>query len=316
MTEPNVIGRNDLSSSLMPDDMSREIIQTMPESSVIMTRAKHVPMSAKKSKQPVLASLPDAYWVNQGGLKQTTKTGWEDVTMTAEEMAVIVPIPDSVVDDSNINIWDSVKPLIAEAMGKKVDEAAIFGIDKPASWGTDILAGAAAAGNNVVQGTGEDLAADVAKLGQKVSESGFAVNGFATMPGFNWQLVGLRNSTGSPIYVPSLTQGTPSTLYGYPLNEVKNGVWATDKASLLAADWTRFVYGVRQDTTYQVFDQGVISDEDGKVVYNLMQQDSKALRVVMRVGFAVANPMTRTKAKGQQYPTGFITPATAPKVAK
>lgn len=315
MTEPNVITRGDLSSSLIPDDVSNEIIQTMPESSVIMTRAKRVPMSAKKSKQPVLASLPDAYWVNEGGLKQTTKTGWEDVTMTAEEMAVIVPIPDSVVDDSNINIWDSIKPLIAEAMGKKVDEAAIFGVDKPASWGTDILAGATAAGNNVAQGTGVDLAADVAKLGEKISKSGFAVNGFATMPGFNWQLVGLRNSTGSPIYVPSLTQGTPSTLYGYPLNEVKNGAWATDKASLLAADWSKFVYGVRQDITYQVFDQGVISDDTGKVVYNLMQQDSKALRVVMRVGFAVANPLTRIKAKGQQYPAGFITPATSTRQA-
>ena len=309
MSEPNVITRDDLSDSLIPDQVSKEIIQTMPQSSVIMTRAKKVAMSAKKEKQPVLASLPDAYWVNEGGLKQTTKTGWEDVTMTAEEMAVIVPIPDSVVDDSQINIWDTVKPLIAEAMGKKIDQAAIFGIDKPASWGTDILAGATAADNNVAEGTGKDLADDVAKLGRKLSEAGFALNGFATMPGFGWQLAGLRNANGTPIYVPSLAQGTPSTLYGYPLNEVMNGAWATDKAVLLGADWTKFVYGVRQDISYQVFDQGVISDEDGKVVYNLMQQDSQALRVVMRVGFAVANPLTRLKEKGQQYPAGFVTPA-------
>lgn len=309
MSEPNIITRDDLSDSLIPDQVSKEIIQTMPQSSVIMTRAKKVPMSAKKEKQPVLASLPDAYWVNEGGLKQTTKTGWEDVTMTAEEMAVIVPIPDSVVEDSQINLWDTIKPLIAEAMGKKIDQAAIFGIDKPASWGTDILAGATAAGNNITEGTGKDLADDVAKLGRKLSEAGFGLSGFATMPGFGWQLAGLRNANGTPIYVPSLAQGTPSTLYGYPLNEVVNGAWAIDKAVLLGADWTKFVYGVRQDITYQVFDQGVISDENGKVVLNLMQQDSKALRVVMRIGFAVANPLTRLKEKGKQYPAGFVTPA-------
>lgn len=307
----NQITRDDVASSLIPDDVSKDIIQVLPENSVIMTRAKRVPMSSKKSKQPVLATLPEAYWVSEGGLKQTSKTGWEDVSITAEELAVIVPIPDSVVDDSQINLWDTVKPLIGEAMGKKVDQAAIFGVDKPSSWGTDILAGATSAKNNVAAGTGVDLAQDVASLGQKISEAGFAVNGFASQPGFNWQLIGLRDTNHQPIYTPSLADGAPANLYGYPLNEARNGAWDTTKASLLAADWTKFVYGVRQDMTYQIFDQGVISDQDGKVVYNLMQQDAKALRVVMRVGFAVANPMTRVKAKGQQYPAGFITPAAA-----
>lgn len=304
----NTIGRTDLGASLIPDEVSQEIIQTVPESSVLLTRAKRMRMSSKKKTQPVLASLPEAYWVQEGALKQTTKTGWEDVNITAEEMAVIVPIPDSVVDDAKINLWDTIKPLIAEAFGKKIDEAGIFGVDKPATWGLDILAGAASAGTNIAQGTGVDLAQDVAKLGENLSKKGYAVNGFASQPGLNWQLVGLRDANGQPVYTPSLTQGAPSNLYGYPLNEVKNGAWDATKAVLLAADWSKFVVGIRQDMTYQLFDQGVISNADGKVLYNLMQQDAKALRVVMRVGFQVANPITRVAAKGTQYPAGFITP--------
>ncbi|OZG57856.1 phage capsid protein [Bifidobacterium tissieri] len=305
------INRGDLGSSLIPDEVSQEIIQTIPQSSVMLTRAKRISMSSRKKTQPVLATLPDAYWVQEGALKQTSKTGWEDVQITAEELAVIVPIPDSVVDDAKINLWQTVKPLIAEAFGKKIDAAAIFGVDKPATWGTDILAGATAAKNTVAQGTGVDLAQDVATLGETLSRQGFAVNGFASQPGLNWQLVGLRNAQGTPIYTPSLAQGTPASLYGYPLNEVANGAWDATKGVLLAADWSKFVIGVRQDITYQVFDQGVISDSTGKVVYNLMQQDAKALRVVMRVGFAVANPVTRTVAKGKQFPAGFITPKAA-----
>ena len=217
-------------------------------------------MSSKKKTQPVLASLPEAYWVSEGGLKQTSKTGWEDVQITAEELAVIVPIPDSVVDDAKINLWDTVKPLIAEAMGKKIDQAGIFGVDKPSTWGNDILAGATAAGTNVASGTGVDLADDIAMIGQKLSEKGFAVNGFASQPGLNWQLARLRDANGQPIYTPSVAAGNPASLYGYPLNEVANGAWDTTKAMLLAADWTKFVVGVRQDITYKVFDQGVISD--------------------------------------------------------
>lgn len=261
----NTIGRTDLGASLIPDEVSQEIIQTVPESSVLLTRAKRMRMSSKKKTQPVLASLPEAYWVQEGALKQTTKTGWEDVNITAEEMAVIVPIPDSVVDDAKINLWDTIKPLIAEAFGKKIDEAGIFGVDKPATWGLDILAGAAAAGTNIAQGTGVDLAQDVAKLGENLSKKGYAVNGFASQPGLNWQLVGLRDANGQPVYTPSLTQGAPSNLYGYPLNEVKNGAWDATKAVLLAADWSKFVVGIRQDMTYQLFDQGVISNADGKV---------------------------------------------------
>lgn len=308
--------RGDLGGALIPDEISQEIIQTLPQSSVLLTRARRVPMSSKKKTQPVLASLPEAYWVSEGGLKQTSKTGWEDVQITAEELAVIVPIPDSVVDDAKINLWDTVKPLIAEAMGKKIDQAGIFGVDKPSTWGNDILAGATAAGTNVASGTGVDLADDIAMIGQKLSEKGFAVNGFASQPGLNWQLARLRDANGQPIYTPSVAAGNPASLYGYPLNEVANGAWDTTKAMLLAADWTKFVVGVRQDITYKVFDQGVISDTAGNVVYNLMQQDAQAMRVVMRVGFAVANPLTRIAAKGSQYPAGFLTPAASRKADK
>ena len=37
-----------------------------------------------------------------------------------------------------------------------------------------------------------------------------------------------------------------------------------------------------------------------------MQQDSKAMRVVFRVGFQVAQPLTRL---GTVYPAGVVTPA-------
>jgi len=307
----SITGRTEVSDALLPDQIINEIIAEAPKASVVLARAKTARLSAKKAKQPVLATLPEAYWLDgDTGLKQTTNVTWKGVTITAEELAVIAPIPNAVVDDANVPLWDQVKPLLTEAIGLKVDQAALFGVDKPASWPTAMVPGAIAAGNVVAEGTGADLGVDVAQLGEKIAKQGFGINGFASRPGLQWALVGLRNAQGTPLYTPSLSAGAPAGLYGYPLNEVQSGVWDATVATLLAADWSKFVVGIRQDITYDLFSEGVISDADGKVILNLMQQDSKALRVVFRVGFQVAIPVTRL-AGANGYPAGVITPAAA-----
>lgn len=309
----NVLDRSDAGDALVPEDVSQDILQTIPQKSVLLERARTVRMSAKTSKQPVLSALPDAYWVTgDTGLKQTTEAQWANLTITAEELAALVVIPDAVIDDAKVPLWDEVKPLLAEAIGRKVDQAGLFGVDKPASWPTAVVPGAIAAGNSVAQGANKDLAADVAELGGKVSQDGFAVTGFASAPGLNWELVGMRDGNGAPIYTPSLAAGAPSSLYGLPLNEVTNGAWDPAAAKLLAADWSKLVVGIRQDITFKIFDQGVITDATGKVILNAMQQDSKIMRVVFRVGFQVANPLTRVNGvAASRYPAGVITPKVA-----
>jgi len=306
--------RIERADTVIPVATVNEIIQEVPKQSVILERARKVRMSTKQQTQPVLASLPDAYWINASGdsdLKQTTKASWDGVTMTAEELAVLVPIPDAVVDDSSIDLFGEIKPLLVEAIGKAVDQAVLFGVNKPASWPTAIVPAAIAAGNDVaLSATDTDVALAAAQVAGLVAEDGFAVNGFASAPGLNWKLIGSRDANGGLVYAPNVTAGQPSSLYGYPLNEVTNGAWDSTQAELLAADWSKFVVGIRQDMTFKLFDQMVISDADGAVVYNSAQQDGKVLRVVFRVGFQVANPLTRLNpTEATRYPAGVITPA-------
>ena len=199
-------------------------------------------------------------------------------------------------------------PRLASALGYKLDQATLFGVDKPSSFPDGIIPQAIAAHNMLTQG--KDLAKDVASMGQKLAEQGFAMNGFASKPGLNWELIGLCNANGSPIYVPSLASGAPSTIYGFGLNEVDNGAWDTTKAVLLGADWSNFVVGIRQDITYKMLDQSVISDDNGKVILNLAQQDCVAMRVVFRVGFQIANPINDVQPdKTKRFPAYVITPA-------
>lgn len=307
------ITRDGMGSALIPDDYTNSILQEATHSSMVLQRAKNVRLSTAKTTQPVLATLPDAYWL-QGdtSLKQTSDVTWKGLTITAEELAVIVPIPDAVIADAKINLWDNIRPLLAQAIGKKIDQAALFGIDKPTSWPEGIVAAATAAGNVVQLDAKKDIGVAVAELGEKLSNQGYAINGFASAPGLQWKLVGLRDAQGAPIYTTGLAGSTPTGLYGYPLNECLNGSWNATAAQLLAADWSKFVVGIRQDITYEIFREGVVSDESGKVIVNLMQQDMKAMRVVMRVGFQVAAPATSLAAgEAKRYPAGIITPAAA-----
>lgn len=308
----DIISASDLGGGLIPTEYATQIIQNAPASSALLSRATRIPLATRTRTQPVLNSLPIAYWVGgDTGLKQTTKQAWSGLTITAEELAAIVPIPEAVLEDSSIPLWPQIQPRLAEAIGKAFDEAALFGVNKPSSFPTDVVSAATTAGNVVTEVTdgSKDLAQEVAELGQKLAEQGFAANGFAAAPGLNWRLVGLRNAQGTPIYTPAIAGTAPSTLYGYPLNEVTNGAWDSTKATLLAADFTKFVVGIRSDITYKLLTESVISDDDGKIILNLAQQDSVALRVTFRAGFQVANPLTNLETDStKRYPAGVVAP--------
>ena len=104
--------------------------------------------------------LPLAYWVDgDTGFKQTAAQAWDKKKLYAEELAVIIPIPEAVLDDSNYDIWGEVKPRIVEAMGQRIDEAVLFGTGCPSTWRTCIVDTAVNAGCSTTLGT--DLFQDI-----------------------------------------------------------------------------------------------------------------------------------------------------------
>ena len=145
--------------SLIPVQESNEIIQGVVSQSAVLTRGKKLAnMTSKQYKMPVLDMLPIAYFVNgDTGQKQTTKQAWDKKFITAEEIAVIVPVPEAVLDDSDYDIWGEVKPRIVEAFGQKIDGAILFGADKPSTWRDDVVATATKASAVVTLGTEDSI---------------------------------------------------------------------------------------------------------------------------------------------------------------
>jgi hypothetical protein len=89
-----------------------------------------------------------------------------------------------------------------------------------------------------------------------------------------------------------MTQGPSGALYGRRISMVENGSWDATRAQLIMGDYSKAIVAIRKDISFKMFDQAVISDDQGNVILNLMQQDAVAMRMVMRVAYAVANPVT------------------------
>jgi HK97 family phage major capsid protein len=301
--------------ALMPEEVSREIIKALPAASIALTRMRRVRMSRAKQRMPVLSALAQAYFVGgDTGLKQTTKLAWGNKFLNVEEVAVILPVPEAVLDDSDYDLWAEAQSSIIEAAGALVDQVVLFGAGRPDSWPLSIVEQADAAGNEVVRGAvaGRDLAGDANAVMKLVAADGHPVNGFAADALLEYDLQDLRDDQGRPVFTSSLQEGAAGKgLYGRPFTYLNNGAWDETEADLIAGDWTQAIIGIRQDITFSIHRDGVISDDEGNIVLNLMQQDSVAMRMVLRLAFQVANPITRRTAgvaEADRSPFGVLRP--------
>lgn len=311
------IARTD-AEALIPVQESHEIIQGVVEQSAVLQRGKRLAnMTSAQSSMPVLDMLPLAYFVNgEGGSarKRITEMAWGKKKIYAEEIAVIVPVPEAVVDDADYDIWGEVRPRLVEAFGQKIDGAILFGEDKPEKWREDVVATATKAGASVTLGS--DLYKSI--LGEdgviaKVEESGYFVNGHMADITMRAKLRGLQDTTGQPVFKSDMQGGTVYTLDGSPMSFPRNGAFDRGRALMISGDFSQLVYSIRQDITFKLFDQGIIQNPDtGEIMYNLMQNDMVALRAVMRLGWEIPNPINAmVKDKAKRCPFAVLTAAKA-----
>ena len=319
MPDYNIIDRTG-ASVLIPQERSKEIIEAIPEQSVAMRLMTKLPdMSSKTRSIPVTASLPHAEFVNgDTGLKPTTGMTWDNVILTAEEIATIVVIPENVLDDSDYDIWANVFPRLVEAIGSTFDKAVLFGTGKPATFPAGIVPGALAAGNALSLDTAANLYQQLLGEGgvaAMIEEDGFVPNGYVGAIPMRSKLRGAVDNNGLPIfgriaYQEGVGKKPRYELDGSDIYFPNSDIMNAEEALLIGGDWTKAVWAIRTDITTKLLTESVISDASGKVLINLAQQDSVALRVVFRAGWALPNPVNRVNADSStRYPFAILAPA-------
>jgi HK97 family phage major capsid protein len=308
MAYNSLISRAD-TAALVPEEVSTLMLASLgaqTTGSAAIRLGTRIPVARNQTRFPVLSALPVAYWVSgDTGLKQTTEAAWSNKYMNIEELACIVPIPENVLDDTDYDLWGAVRPLMEEAISRAVDAAIFFGISAPAIFPDDLVLGAVTAGNVVARGTNAAAAGglygDYSDLLAKLEAQGIIPDGAVGNTTLKARERNIRDTTGQPIARPA---DMPDIEFAMP------GLWpaGTSVAELIVGSFRRsLVVGVRKDFTYKMITEGVITDDTGAIIYNLPQQDMVALRLVFRMGWAVANPINyQQQVEGSRYPFAVL----------
>lgn len=297
------VTRNDV-EALIETQVSNEIFADVQKESKLFSLGRRLPnMSSDKTKLRVSDGLPMAYWVDEtknNGRKNITKSMWDKVFITAEELAVIVPIKENLLNDMDVDLWANIKPQLVTAIAQKIDAAAFLGEDAPTSWGDGIIPTIIEKSKSVEE-TG-NLYSDINDVMTAVEESGFNVNTLLGGVGLKGKFRMMTDTTGQPLATTEIS--------GLRREYLDNGAWDKTVATLIAGDFNNLVYSIRQDITYKVLDEAVIQDPStGTILYNLAQDDMVALRVTFRLGYAIPNPVTWLDQTENRYPFAALVPA-------
>lgn len=307
MAYNNITTRNDVRVLETTQKIRDEIIQGVVQGSSILPLMTKLPnMTSSQAEMPVLNSLPDAYWVNgDTGLKQTTSMAWANKVLYAAELAVIVPIPIAVLEDSDYDIFEQYKPRIIEKFFQKIDKAIILGEDKPAKWREGLIPSIINYGSAVAPSS-NTLYVQISEAMGKVEEDGFEPN--ALLGG-----VGLKKSFRNELLDTTNQPLANSEVTELDRHYATNGAWDNSLAKFIVGDFKQAVYSIRQDMRFEIFTSGVLNDNNGQITLNLLLQDAVAMRCTMRLSWELPNPINSLNDDNTtRFPFALVEPASAP----
>lgn len=285
-------------SGVIPPEFSTQIIQEAVRASSALALGNLIPMGTSITELPIPKTLPVASFVAAtGGLKPWTDIALQTATLKAEEVAAITAIPDAYLEDSSINLWEFVRPRIAEAIGVALDAAVFWGVGAPTSYpvgGVNAVATAVAPGVDAIDTINKAMGA--------VEAGGLNVNGQAADITVRSHLRGVRAVGSGELLLGTQMAGDAEvpTLYGVPVSYTTFTQTGGTNADYFAGDFNNLFIGVRQDIRYMLDPSAVIADSTGKVLISGFQDNQTPLKVWARFGCAIIKPVT------VRSPTGAV----------
>lgn len=277
------IDRNDV-ASLITEGFATDFLNTATEGSGALAAFDVVNMGSKTTVLPVIATDPEAKWVGEytdGGsnataIKPTSKVAWASQKLVAEEIAVVVPVHENLIEDASVDVLAEVTRRGGKAIAKKLDAAIFHGTDKPATWSTKALQAASTASTQefTVGTNASDLLDALAQAEVALADQGYDDLVLVTRTSINARLRNERDKNGAFL-------GASDILSDYSPVFSKNLATGTE-AFLVAREQVRV--GVRSDIKVRLLSEATLTG-----VGNLAELDMVGLRFAARYAYVLGN---------------------------
>lgn len=297
-----------------------DLFEQIEAASGVLTLGRNIGSMPKGSMNiPMPLDLITAQFVNGAdGEKPVTDASLKVETLQAGKIAAIAVVPQDVLDDADIDLWnDWLKPQVPSAFGVALDAAALFGVGKPTAWTgfqSGLVPQAVEAGATVpiTANIYDDIMGEDGLIA-KVEESGFSVNGFLGKVSMQATLRSALDANNRPLYQPFLNPisgRAEKTIDGQPFMALQNGAWVdtTNKSLMIGGDFSKLIYSIRKEIEYRISTDATVKLADGRTV-NCFQQNLVAFLMEMRIAAAVINPVNRMNQTENRFPFAVLTEA-------
>jgi hypothetical protein len=213
----NATGISNVSSTLLPTEVSGPIFDRVLESSAITQLARRVQLPlVGNTSIPVSMDVPTAGWVSEGGAKPVGAGAVGIKQMTAKKVTLLLPVSEELALANPGGLYDQLQQDLPVAISRAFDHAAIHGKDLRSGGAgpfTDFLK---MTSQSVELGTASQANggkyADLVNVEKAVVNAGFDFTGWAVDPMLKPELKLSVDTTGRPLWVDGVDG---ASLLGY-----------------------------------------------------------------------------------------------------
>lgn len=261
-------------SIVLPVAVSNEILTTAQELSVIQRAARRINLPGSGVAVNVVTSDPSPAWVGETAAKPVSNGSAGTRVLRPYKMAVIETFSNEFRRDLPA-LYAALAARLPGVLAAKFDQTVLNGTAPGSDF--DTLEGVTAVEVS-------DYASMLAAF-KEVTDNGGDVNGLIVSPAGEFDILGLTDLSGRPLFVSDLSsEGTIGSVLGRPVFKSKA---ATNGSTIaVAGDWSKALWGQVGDVSVSISDQATLVVDENTTI-NLFQDNMFAVRVEAEYGFIV-----------------------------
>lgn len=285
----------------LPKEVSSEIFTTMQDASAVQRLARRIDLPGSGVTIPVITGDPTASWVAETAEKPVSRPTFGSKDITPYKLAVIVPFSDEFRRDLGALYSECVSRLPG-ALAKAFDATVFASSGAPGSNFAQLGGATAVALGPHASDVKKNTYAGLVSAYTTVATAGGALDGWALSSQAKGLLLGQVDSTGRPLLLESIQNGSSvPQLLGEDVTYTQ-GVYASGTPNVIgfAGDWSSAVWGTVEGVKIDI-GNGTITDGTTELnvaapgsgtvtipnTVNLWQRNMFAVRAEIEIGFQV-----------------------------